>query len=207
MIHYVGELLGGLGLFFVGMWLLSENLKALANPQLRRIAAYWVPNDYTAWGWGVLAGSVSQNMSALTFITINAVRANLLSTQRSFAFILGGNIGTGTLVLLISLDIRLAALYALGPASVFMLSKRTIRFRPIATAFFGMALMFVGLSLAKASASSLADQRLVDEFLGLSGGSMWVSFLAACPKISWLAGWRASVGDNYSRRLQPLASQ
>ena len=31
--------------------------------------------------------------------------------------------------------------------------------------------------------------------------------LAACPKISWLAGWRASVGDNYSRRLQPLASQ
>ena len=48
MIHYIGELLGGLGLFFVGMWLLSENLKALANPQLRRIAAYWVPNDYTA---------------------------------------------------------------------------------------------------------------------------------------------------------------
>ena len=32
-------------------------------------------------------------------------------------------------------------------------------------------------------------------------------YLAACPKISWLAGWRASVGDNYSRRLQPLASQ
>ena len=179
MIHYIGELLGGLGLFFVGMWLLSENLKALANPQLRRIAAYWVPNDYTAWGWGVLAGSVSQNMSALTFITINAVRANLLSTRRSFAFILGGNIGTGTLVLLISLDIRLAAFYALGAASVFMLSKRTIKFRPIATALFGMALMFVGLSLAKASASSLADQRLVDEFLGLSGGSMWVSFLGA----------------------------
>ena len=39
--------------------------------------------------------------------------------------------------------------------------------------------MFVGLSLAKASASSFADQRLVDEFLGLSGGSMWVSFLGA----------------------------
>ena len=33
------------------------------------------------------------------------------------------------------------------------------------------------------------------------------ALLAACPKISWLAGWRASVGDNYSRRLQPLASQ
>ena len=81
----------------MGIWLLSENLKASANPRLRRIAAYWVPNHHTAWGWGVLAGGVSQNMSALIFITINTVRANLLSTQRAFAFILGGNVGTGTL--------------------------------------------------------------------------------------------------------------
>ena len=40
-----------------------------------------------------------------------------------------------------------------------------------------------------------------------NGKTTLTAALAACPKISWLAGWRASVGDNYSRRLQPLASQ
>ena len=39
MIALLGGVLGGLGLFFVGMWLLSENLKAMSSRRLRVIAA------------------------------------------------------------------------------------------------------------------------------------------------------------------------
>ena len=161
------------------MWLLTENLKGLANRRLRRIVADWVPNRYAAWGWGALSGSILQSLSALTFITISMFRANLLTTERAFAFLLGGNLGAAILVLLVSLDIQLAALYVLGAASVLMLSERAIRFRNIGASLFGAALMFVGLGLVKGSAASFTGQPLFDEFLEMAGGSLWFAFLAA----------------------------
>ena len=56
---------GGLGLFVVGMWLLTENLKSLASRQLRRTASRWTGNRFSALLWGALAGSVTQSMSAI----------------------------------------------------------------------------------------------------------------------------------------------
>ncbi len=179
MIEAVGGLFGGLGLFFVGMWLLSESLKRLATRRIRGIAANWVPNRYAAVGWGIVAGGIIQSMSALTFIAVSLLRANLVSTERTYAFILGGNLGAGILVLLVSLDIQLAALYVLGVASVLMVSDSTMRFRDLGTALFGAALMFVGLGLVKEAGASLATQPLFDGLSEFSGRSLMFSFLGA----------------------------
>ena len=97
----VGGMLGGLGLFFAGMWLLSENLKALAGRRFRILVTHYIPNRLAAFGWGVLAGSITQSMTALTFISASARQAGLVSTDRSFSIVLGGNIGTSLLVLVV----------------------------------------------------------------------------------------------------------
>ena len=179
MLESLGGLLGGLGLFFVGMRMLTESLKVLTTRRVRRIAVNWVPNRYAAWGWGVLSGSVLQSMAAMTFITISMVRANLISGERALAYILGGNVGVSLLVVLVSLNIQLAALYILGVASVLVVSERAIRFRDIGGALFGLALLFFGLGLVKQSAAALAGQGVFDEFLELAGISLWVTFLGA----------------------------
>ena len=179
MFEIVGGILGGLGLFFVGMWLLSENLKLLAGRRLRAIAVNWVPNRFAACGYGVLAGGATQSMSSLTFITVGLLRANLTTTERAFPFIVGGNVGVVSMVFFVSFDIELAALYALGAASVFMLSQRTVRFRPLGAALFGVSLMFVGLALIKGSAGSFSTQPWFGEFLELAARSLWISFLLA----------------------------
>ena len=44
MIEVFGGMVGGLGIFFVGMWLLTENLKTLATRRLRLIAHRWTGN-------------------------------------------------------------------------------------------------------------------------------------------------------------------
>ena len=179
MLEAFGELFGGLGLFFLGMRLLTENLKTLTNYQHRRLAASWAPNRFAALGWGVFAGSVTQNMSALTFIAVSMLRANLLTTERAIPLILGANIGTVLLVLFVSLDIELAALYALGFATALVVSQRTIRVRPIGAGLLGVALMFVGLAMVKEAAAPLTAQPWFDEYLEWMARSLWLSFLGA----------------------------
>ena len=83
------------------------------------------------------------------------------------------------MVLLVSLDIQLAALYAVGLAVVLMVSERAIRFRTVGGALFGMALMFIGLGLIKGSAVSLVGESGFAEFLRLTEDSLWLSFLGA----------------------------
>ena len=179
MLEAIGGISGGIGLFFVGMWLLSENLKSLASRRLRLIAANWVPNRFIAFGYGVLAGGATQSMSYLTFVTVGILRANLITTERALPFIVGGNVGVISIVFFVSFDIELAALYILGPASLFMVIERSLKFHTLGALLFGLALMFVGLALIKDSAASFSTQPWFGEFLELAARSLWISFLLA----------------------------
>lgn len=177
----VGEIVGGLGLFFVGMWLVSENLKSLSTRRIReRVASNWLNSRFTAFIYGLLAGGVTQSTVALTFITVGILRANLTTTDRAFPFVIGSNIGVASLVFWVSFSIEIAARYALGVASLVMLSDRAARYRSIATVLFGVALVFIGLAMLKASTGSLSTEPWFEELLQLLGGSLWISFFLAC---------------------------
>ena len=179
MVELLGQIIGGLGLFFAGMWMLSENLKALATLRVRKIAANWTPNRFAALGWGAFSGGITQNMSALTFVVVSMLRANLLSRQRAYAFLLGGNVGGTFLALFISLDLQVAAFYLLGVASVLMVSERAHKTRTFGVALLGIAMLFVGLALVKDAAAPLASQPWAEQTLALSSRSLWLGFVAA----------------------------
>lgn len=181
MVSLLGEIIGGLGLFLVGMWLVSESIKSLSTRRIReRIASFWLTNRFTAFSYGLLAGSVTQSTVALTFITIGILRANLTTTERAFPFVVGSNIGVASLVFFVSFSIDVAALYALGVASLIMLSNRAIRYRSFGTVLFGVALVFVGLGMIRGATGSLSAEPWFEEFLPLLGSSLWVAFILAC---------------------------
>ncbi len=58
---------GGIGLFFMGMWLLTENLKTLTSHRLRRLVHRWTEKRWQGFALGTFADSISQSMSALIF--------------------------------------------------------------------------------------------------------------------------------------------
>ena len=64
------------------------------------------------------------------------------------------------------------------PAS-WSLAKEPSGFETWGGALFGLALLFVGLSLVKQSAAALAGQGVFDEFVEFAEISLWVTFLAA----------------------------
>ena len=179
MAESLGGIFGGLGLFLVGTWLLSENLKSLASHRFRAAVAGLLPNGYAGASWGMLAGSVTPGMSAMTFITVGLSRVGLVSTERAFAVLIGGNIGSSLRLLFVSLDIDLVVLFCLAVAGLIIVTQWKIRIRSLGMALFGLSVMFLGLSLMRDSAQFFSSQVWIQQLLETSTLSWWLAFTVA----------------------------
>ena len=172
-------IVGGFGLFILGMWLLTENLRSLASRRLRRAASRWTANRFSALLWGCLAGGITQSMSALTFIVVSILRSGLITTQGALALLLGGGIGVTILVFIVTFDIKVIALYVLGVGAVVVGSERLARYQPVALSCLGGAMIVLGLVLLKDSAAPLAEEPWFGEMLEGTGESLVLAFLVA----------------------------
>ena len=179
MIELVGGMVGGLGLFIVGVWLLTENLTTLASRRLRRIAGRWTENRFSALAWGALAGGVTQSMTALTFIVVSILRSGMVTVRGALALIIGGGVGVTALVLIVTFDVKVISLYVLGIAGAVTVSERMARSRPLAASFLGAAMIVLGLVLLKDAAAPLADQPWFANMVTDTGGSLVLAFLVA----------------------------
>ena len=179
MSELFGGIVGGLGIFAVGIWLLTENLKRLASRRLRRTAHRWTENRFSALVWGALGGAVTQSMTARTFIVVSILRSGLITTKGAVALILSGGMGVTLLVMIVTFNIKVAALYILGIAGAAMVSERMSRFRPIAASFFGGAMIILGLTLLKDAAAPLAEQPWFRTMLEGDGDSLILAFLVS----------------------------
>ena len=172
-------LVGGIGLFIAGMWLLTENLKTLASRRLRRSTSRWTTNRFSALMWGVFAGGITQNITALTFIVVSILRSGLIETRTALALILGGCIGSSFLVLIVTFDVKVSALYVLGVSGVVVASERLLRYRPLAASLLGGGMLILGLVLLKDAAAPLAQQSWFREMLEGTGSSLFLAFMVA----------------------------
>ena len=179
MIELVAGVVGGIGLFIAGMWLLTENLKALTTRRLRRNAGRLTENRFSALAWGALAGAITQSMSAMTFIVMSLLRSGLITSRGSLALILGGCLGLSSLVVIVTFDIKVVSLYVLGLAGAVVASERLSSFRRLAASFLGGAMLIFGLVLLKDSAAPLAEQPWFQDMMESTGESIALAFAVA----------------------------
>ena len=177
MLDTIAGVLGGFGLFAVGLSLLSENLKAVADRRMREIAKQWTGNRFTAYGWGVLLGLVSQSATASTFIAVGLMRSGLVGTVAALALLMGSYAGLTILVVVVTLDVEIFSLYVLGLAGIAIIGSRAGSVRRAATAVFGGALMILGLVLLKEAAAPLAQQSWFEGSIAWARDSLWLIFL------------------------------
>ena len=178
-VEAVAGAIGGLGLFIVGMRLLTENLETLANRRVRLAVSAWTENRVSALLWGALAGSITQSMPALTFIVVSILRSGMVDVGRALTIILGGCVGVSTLVFIVTLDAKAVALCTFGLAGAVLVSERTARYRPLAAALFGAAMIVFGLIVLKDAAAPLAGQPWFADMIQRTGHSLALAFLAA----------------------------
>lgn len=174
MMEMLAGLLGGLGLFFIGIRAVGHNMQAMAGPRMRRAVARLTGNPVSGALAGVALGALTQSSNAVTFIAANMQAGGLITVRRALPVLAWANLGTAALVLLATVDLRLAALWmlgVLGSAQYFNLDGGG-RWRPAQGAGIGLAMMFLGLALMKGAAAPLRGMPLVAEILAFAGDAM-----------------------------------
>ena len=158
----IASLLGGLGLFLVGMKAVGANLQQLAGRRMRVVVAQATRGPIASAASGILLGGLTQSSNAVTFIAISMAQAGILTQRRAMPIVAFANVGTAGLVLLATVDIRLAVLWLIGVVG-FMSAlnlDRGGRMKPVLGALLGLGLLFLGLDLMKTGALPLRDLSL-----------------------------------------------
>lgn len=152
--------LGGIGLFLLGMKIMTEALRDAAGADLRRMLARFTSTPLRGVVSGAVTTAVIQSSSATTLMTVGFVGAGVLSFSQALGVIYGANIGTtvtGWIVSLVGFKLKLGAV-AMGVlfvASLTMLFSHgpLARLGRIAA---GFSLLFIGLDMMQDGMSGAA---------------------------------------------------
>lgn len=143
------RLAGGLGLFLLGMVVMTDGLRALAGDALNRLLFRFTRSPYSGAASGAAVTALVQSSSATTVATVGFVSAGLLTFPQALGILFGANIGTtltGWLVALIGFKLSLGT--ALLPFLLIGLLMRLFgrrRVPHVGWALAGFALIFFGI--------------------------------------------------------------
>jgi phosphate:Na+ symporter len=158
----IASIIGGIGLFLLGMVLMTDGLKAVAGDSLRSVLTRFTGGPISAVMAGATVTAVVQSSSATVLTTIGFVSAGLLTFTQSVGVIFGANLGTtstGWLVALLGLRFSIAAI-ALPLVGVGALMRLLTKGRPAAAgiAIAGFGLIFVGIDILQGGMETLAER-------------------------------------------------
>lgn len=150
----VAGFLGGLGLFLLGMTLMTDGLKLAGGKALQHILGTWTRTRTRALASGMGVTALVQSSSAVTVATIGFANAGLLTLGQAVWVIFGSNVGTtmtGWLVALLGFNIRIDAfsLPAIGIGALIYLFARSTRIKNLGMALAGFGLLFLGIDVLK----------------------------------------------------------
>jgi phosphate:Na+ symporter len=158
----IATLLGGIGLFLLGMVLMTDGLRAAAGDALRDLLGRLTRGTLPAFLSGAALTALVQSSSATTLATIGFVSAGLLAFTQAVGVILGAAVGTtstGWLVAFLGLKFSISAL-ALPLVGIGALLRLLTRGRSasIGLALAGFGLIFVGIDTLQAGMLTLSDR-------------------------------------------------
>jgi phosphate:Na+ symporter len=114
---------------------------------------------WMAAAFGIAAGVITQSANAVTAIIIGLVSGGLVDKRRSILIPTWSHVGTSVLVILVAIDLRLAASYLilLTGCAVYFGFDRNDRVRFAVGTLLGLGLLFFGMQLIKSGAVPLRD--------------------------------------------------
>ena len=157
MFEMTTTLIGGLGIFLLGMKYMSQGLQSIAGASLRRLIGAVTNNRILATMVGFLVTVLVQSSSVTTVMTVGFVNGGLMSLTQAIGVIMGANIGTTVTGWILVLKIGKYGLPILGVAAFVYLFAKNEKLRYTALAIMGVGMVFFGLQLMKEACKFLKD--------------------------------------------------
>lgn len=138
---------GGLGIFMLGLEFMSMGIQALAVNRMRDLLGRFAGTPIK----GVLAGTfitgIIQSSTAMSVMVVGMVNAGVVGLRPAISVIMGANIGTTLGNGLIALPLGPLGLFFGGIFALVYIFAKSDKWKNIALAAMGFALIFYGLNL------------------------------------------------------------
>jgi phosphate:Na+ symporter len=167
------QTLGGLGLFILGMKMMTEGLQATAGQKIRKILEAISSNRFLGCATGAGVTAIVQSSSATTVMLIGFVSAGIMTLEHAVGVIIGANIGTTITGQMIAFKLTKAALpaIAIGVGLKYFSKKRN--YRHIGDIILGFGLLFYGMTVMKHGLSPIkSDPQFIEFFTTFSTESL-----------------------------------
>ncbi len=152
------SVIGGLGIFLVGMRFMSEGLQAIAGDRLRRMISAVTENRLAGLFTGLAVTCMVQSSTVTTVMTVGLVNSGFMTLMQALGVIFGANVGTTITGWILVLQVGKYGLPILGFAAFFFLFAKSDRIRYIGMTVMGIGMLFFGLELMKDGFAPLGAQ-------------------------------------------------
>lgn len=159
---------GGLGLFLLGMGVMTDALKHLAGASLGRWLAHSTRSPTSGAVTGALTTAAVQSSSATTVAAVGFVGAGLLTFEQALGVEFGANVGTtitGWMIALLGFKLDLGTI---APLLVFAGALMRLmgrgRLSAIGGAVAGFGLVFTGIDVLQSGMGALGASITPDSF-------------------------------------------
>ena len=151
--------LGGLGVFLLGMKHLSDGLQATAGGGLRTFMSKATSHRLVGIGSGIVSTMIVQSSSIITVMLVGFVSTALMTLPQAFAVLIGANIGTTATVWIIAYapDPQMLGFLGLGLGGVLYFFLRGERVRNLGLTVIGLGLVFLGLYFMSKGVSPIRE--------------------------------------------------
>ena len=171
------QVFGGVGLFLMGMKIMSDALQKLAGKQLRRILEKLTNNRFMGVGVGIFVTATLQSSSLTTVMIVSLVDAGMMTLRQAIGVILGANIGTTLTAWLVSFDVIAYGLPIIGIGALLRFVGQSKKWRYLGEIIFGIGALFLGMELMKMGVLPLKDSEWFRGFFLMISGTSYSSIL------------------------------
>lgn len=171
-------ILGGFGMFLLGIKFLGDGFKAAAGPKIRDYIEKYTGNLFSAILVGTVITALMQSSTAATVISISLVRAGLMSLSQAIGISVGANLGTTVTALMIGLNIEELGFYFVFVGALVMMFVKRKELQPYGQILFGFGITFVGLKLLGDQLAILQQLPQFESFLITMSSNPWLALLA-----------------------------
>ncbi|MBN2715423.1 MAG: Na/Pi cotransporter family protein [Deltaproteobacteria bacterium] len=154
-------LLGGLGIFLLGMEFSEQGLKHAAGDKMKAVLSTLTSNRIMALLMGVAATLLLQSSSASTVMLVGFVEATAMNLTQAMGVILGAKIGTTITAQIIAFNLAQYALLLVAAGVLLRTTGKNKRTQKIGEIVLGFGMIFFGLGVMS---DSMRPLRGVPEF-------------------------------------------